>query len=115
MWCYINVRYFVSVSQQPPTHSTGSGRLHDGLLHTFAMLPHHKLAFRRHTSSAVLAVAADGGVPAERIIAVLTEQLCCVQEGSRGQGAGEKQLEALINIYKQTQVRRRAPLPWPPP
>ncbi|KAF6260121.1 hypothetical protein COO60DRAFT_1700469 [Scenedesmus sp. NREL 46B-D3] len=41
---------------------------------------------------------------AERIIAVLTEQLCCVQEGSRGQGAGEKQLEALINIYKQTQA-----------
>ncbi|WIA15872.1 hypothetical protein OEZ85_012624 [Tetradesmus obliquus] len=43
---------------------------------------------------------------AERIITVLTEQLCCVQEGGRGTGggSGEKQLEALINIYKQTQA-----------
>jgi hypothetical protein len=55
--------------------------------------------------SAAVAVAVAVAAAAEHIISVLTEQLCCVQEGARGQGPpGEKQLEAIINIYKQTQV-----------
>lgn len=48
----------------------------------------------------------------ERIIAVLSEQLCCIQGDGKAQGSSDKQLEAVVSIYKQAQVTTHAQQEW---